>query len=103
MIIAPTPEKEPPTSLQAQWDLASKILRKIKHLIVFGFAFNRYDEAVLNHLKEFGQNVESVLLIDISPNIKGCKYCWPKAEILTTKPPPEGSKLILRIYQSWIK
>jgi hypothetical protein len=102
LIIAPTPEKEPPKSLQAQWDLALKILRRIKHLIFFGFAFNPYDEAVLNHLKEYGQNVESVLLIDISPNIEGCKYCWPKAEIFTTKPPPEGSKFILKMYQNWI-
>jgi len=51
LIVAPTPEKEPPKRLQFVWELAERILEQARRLVVFGFAFNPYDEAVLNLLQ----------------------------------------------------
>jgi len=94
LIVAPTPEKRPPNSLEFHWSLSAKILTETTRLVVFGFAFNPYDEAVLNHLKDNGKNIESVLLIDIAPNLSAAKHLWPKAEINSTLPPPEGDQEI---------
>ena len=44
LIVAPTPEKQPPESLKGVWNLAERILTLATRLVVFGFAFNPYDE-----------------------------------------------------------
>ncbi|MFB0523693.1 MAG: hypothetical protein ACETV1_08075, partial [Candidatus Bathyarchaeia archaeon] len=90
LIVAPTPEKEPPESLEPVWELAERILQRATCLVVFGFAFNPYDEAVLNLLKCAGSNVESVLLIDIEPRIESARQLWPDAMIASCQPPPKG-------------
>jgi hypothetical protein len=99
LIVAPTPEKRPPSNLEIHWSLSGKILTESTRLAVFGFAFNPYDEAVLNHLKDNGQNIKSVILIDIAPNLGAAKVLWPKAEIGSTLPPPEGDQAI----NQWIQ
>jgi len=90
LIVAPTPEKEPSELLRYHWNLAEQILNKTSDLIVFGFAFNPYDMAVLKLLQSFGQNLRRVLLIDIYPKIDSAKSLWPHAEISSSLPPPEG-------------
>jgi len=90
LIVAPTPEKSPPSNLYPVWDLSAHILNRTSHLIVFGFAFNPYDEAILNHLKENGKMIREVLLIDIAPNLKTASSLWPSANIDTTLPPDDG-------------
>jgi hypothetical protein len=94
LIVAPTPEKEPAELLRYHWDLAEQILNKASDLIVFGFAFNPYDVAVLNLLKSSGKNLRRVLLIDIFPKLDAAKSLWPQAEISESPPPPEGQEFI---------
>ena len=50
LIIAPGPTKRRPKSLKREWALAGEILRRTTSIMVFGFAFNPYDRAFLNHL-----------------------------------------------------
>jgi len=97
LIVAPTPEKQPSESLKSVWNLSKKILRKATEMIVFGFAFNPYDEAVLNLLKFEGKNLKSVPLVDIEPNTEAAHILWPNANIVSVKPPPDGNKEI----QDW--
>jgi hypothetical protein len=100
LIIAPTPEKDPPESLEAMWDLAKSILQRINRLVVFGFAFNPYDVAVLNLLKRAGPNIESVLIIDVEPKIERAKRLWPNVTVKSCQPPIEGDMEIRKWFVS---
>lgn len=99
LIVAPTPEKEPSELLKFHWGLANQILNNSTDLIVFGFAFNPYDEAVLKLLKSSGQNLRRVLLIDIYPKIDSAKSLWPHAEVSSSLPPPEGQGFV----STWLR
>jgi hypothetical protein len=90
LIVAPTPEKQSPDSLKSVWNLAKEILRKATRIIVFGFAFNPYDEAVLNLLQSEGKNLESVLLVNIESKTEAVHSLWPSTKIISTMPPPDG-------------
>jgi len=90
LIMPPTPDKQIPESLKYVWELAEGILKRANRLLVFGFAFNPYDEAVLNLLQSAGKNLESVLLIDIEPKIDQTQRLWPNMEVISCRPPPEG-------------
>lgn len=90
LIAAPTPEKRSPEPLRPLWDLAEAILRETRSLIVFGFGFNDYDEAVLDLLKSAAASVKNVLIVDINPNIPAAKRLWAEADIRASEPPPEG-------------
>lgn len=98
LIIAPVPEKEPPLELQAEWDLAFKTLQSSK-LIVFGYAFNEYDQAALNLLRAGGENLKSVLLINRSSKANIAKDLWPKANVTTCPPPQDDFNDI----KEWLK
>jgi hypothetical protein len=99
LIVAPTPEKEPPTLLKAHWELAGRILSDTTDLLVFGFAFNSYDLAVLHLLRTFGQNLRRILLINPNPSIDSAAALWPQSEISSAPPPPEGQAAI----SSWLR
>lgn len=90
LIVAPTPEKQLSESLKYVFNLSKEILRKTTRLIVFGFAFNPYDDVVLNLLQSEGKNLKSVLLINIESQIEIAQRLWPNAEIVPTMPPPDG-------------
>jgi len=90
LIMPPTPDKQIPESLKYVWELAEGILKRANRLLVFGFAFNPYDEAVFNLLQSAGKNLESVLLIDIEPKIDQTQRLWPNTEVISCRPPPEG-------------
>ena len=90
LIVAPVPEKEPPAELKSAWELSAKILSNTTHLIFFGYAFNTYDKAVLDHLRIYGANVMEVLLIDLKPNIDAARQIWQLATIKASLPPPDG-------------
>ncbi len=94
LIVAPTPEKSPPAQLEFHWNLSARILRETSHLVVFGFAFNPYDEAVLDHFKDNGHNIRSVILIDIAPNLEAARSLWPDAEVFSAFPPPAGDTIL---------
>ena len=99
LIVAPIPEKEPSELLKFHWGLAEQILKNTTDLIVFGFAFNLYDQAALNLLGSSGKNLQRVLLIDISPKIDSAQSLWPQAEVSTALPPPEGQEVI----SNWLR
>jgi len=97
LIVAPTPEKQSPDSLESVWNLTKEILRKATRIIVFGFAFNSYDEAVLNLLQSEGKNLESVLLVNIESKAETAHSLWPSTKIVSAIPPPDENKEI----QNW--
>ena len=99
LIVAPTPEKGPPASLEGVWRLASSILERASGLLVFGFSFNPYDEAVLGLLRRSGQNLRSVLLIDVGPRLERARGLWPHAAVSSSKPPPSGDRDIRGWYR----
>ncbi len=92
LIVAPTPEKRPPSQLRHVWKLAERILSDARRLLVFGFAFNPYDTAVLELLRAAGQNLRHVLLVDIRPPIQPARDLWPYAVVTATQPTPNGLK-----------
>ena len=93
LIVAPAPEKAVPHSLKDVWNLAERILLNAKGLVVFGFAFNPYDEALLSLLR-VAKDIELVLLIDIQDNTQAAHVVWPHATISWAKPPPAGDSTI---------
>jgi hypothetical protein len=93
LVVAPVPEKTQPAALKSRWELAEKILNRATHLVVFGFAFNPYDEAVLNLLRSASANIKSVQLIDKQPPIERAQSLWPDAQIAASLP-PEGAESI---------
>lgn len=86
LIVPPAPEKHPPKALEETWQLGSKILCASHFLVIFGFAFNEYDEALLKLLKDNAVALKHVILIDINPNIKTSKLLWPDVKIDTINP-----------------
>lgn len=94
LIVAPTPEKRPPKELESDWTLADTILRNSTKLLVFGFGFNRYDEALLTLLKDAGKNLQSVLLINLHSKVEQAKKLWSSADITPCLPPPEGDSIL---------
>lgn len=99
LIVAPDPDKSQPIELIAVWKLGAQILNKAKNLIVFGFGFNQYDNALLSFLSDNGSGLEKVLLIDVSPKFEIAKQLWPSADIQSADPPEEGTENI----GSWLK
>jgi hypothetical protein len=91
LVVAPAPEKTPPAQLAAVWTLAGRILEQSSCLLVFGFAFNPYDQALLSHLTTHGRDLETVMLVDINPNLEGARQLWPHSEVRAIPPPPAGS------------
>ena len=93
-ISPPTPEKKPPLALKFQWTVTKKILNDSDRLLVFGFGFNPYYQAILKLLRKNNQNIKSVLLVSLSDKTKIGKGIWPGAEIINFRPPPlDGNKI----------
>jgi len=99
LIVAPAEDKEPPVSLRGVWRLAETILEGASALLVFGFAFNPYDEAVLGLLLRAGQDLQTVLLIDIEAKVERARHLWPHAAVSSSKPPPAGDPDVRSWYQ----
>lgn len=83
LIVPPAPEKERPSSLADVWKLAETILARSTELIVFGFAFNPYDGALLELLKTAGAHLNRILIVDPYPQRRAAKTLWPHARIST--------------------
>jgi len=96
LIVAPTQEKQRPTLLEPVWRLAEAILGGATALLVFGFAFNPYDEAVLDLLARGGARLEAVLVVDLEPKTDVARELWPSAAVTTCDPPPDGLAAIER-------
>jgi len=87
LIVAPVHEKTPPASLAGEWALAGRILAESRGLLVFGFAFNPYDEAFGQHLRHFGGGIERVTWIDRAPHRERVQALFPGAQIEVVGPP----------------
>ncbi len=90
LIVAPIPEKSPPTALQDQWSLSSAILERSSRIVVFGFAFNEYDQEVLTHLTKGGRNLREVAIVDVCSREDAAMRVWPGVRVRSFQPPPEG-------------
>ncbi|MGV7976222.1 MAG: SIR2 family protein [Anaerolineaceae bacterium] len=99
LILAPVPDKKAQPELARQWQLAASLLAKAEQLVVFGFAFNKYDAEMLDLFRIHSSAVKSVLHIDIKPNNKALRNIWPHASIATLPPPPESERDI----REWLK
>ena len=99
LVVAPTADKQAPPELLDVWALARDILSRSERVLVFGFAFNPYDEAVLDLLSRSGKNARAVLLIDVAPPTEAAQRVWPRAEIADAPPPPEGSPQV----KTWLE
>ncbi|MCJ7509990.1 MAG: SIR2 family protein [Dehalococcoidia bacterium] len=91
LIVPPGSEKETPERLRSTWGLARSILADSTDLLVFGFAFNPYDEAALTLLATAGRQVRSVFLIDPDPKIGLAQQVWPGACTQAFEPPPQDN------------
>jgi hypothetical protein len=98
LIVAPSPEKRMPAELQEQWTLSARILGQAQRLLVFGFGFNEYDQAVLTHFADAGRNVREVAIVDVHDRATGAMRLWPRAHTSLYQPPPEGLVEI----QAWL-
>lgn len=96
LIVAPTPEKSPPEALLDAWGLSEQVLTSARSLLVFGFAFNPYDEAVLAHLRAAGKNLRSIALVDLASREDSARALWPHANISSFRPPPEDDGRIAK-------
>lgn len=81
LIVAPGHAKGAPESLAREWELAATLLRAARRVVVFGFAFNPYDKALLEHLALNGGSIEEVRLIDVAPNLVAAQRIWPRAQV----------------------
>ncbi|MDO8585639.1 MAG: SIR2 family protein [Armatimonadota bacterium] len=91
LIVPPSPEKHRPMELDDQWNLSKTIIERASRMIVFGFAFNDYDQAVLAHLREAGSNLNRIAIIDICSREEAARRLWPSARVESFQPPPEGT------------
>lgn len=89
-IVPPLPNKQISPDLEHEWQLAKDILNKSDRLLIFGFAFNGYDEAVTDLLSDEGTKLKSVLVVDKKPMIERANILWPNAAIKSCQPPIEG-------------
>ncbi len=90
LIVAPVHGKESQSALIQQWQLAAALIKDATRVIVFGFAFNPYDDELLDFLSSYGSRIKEVLIIDIKPNVDAATRLWPSANIETLLPPPES-------------
>jgi len=90
LIVAPTPEKLAPAALRVQWNLSSKILSQASRIVVFGFAFNEYDQAVLVHLNKEGRNIVDIAIVDLCSREEAAAHVWPGARVRSFQPTAEG-------------
>jgi len=93
LILPPTHDKELPRSLMHARGVGENILQKSTRMVVFGFAFNQYDQDILTLLKSSGRNLKAILLVNQPSNagsqIDAARSLWPSASITFTTPPPE--------------
>ncbi len=98
LIVPPIPEKVAPDSLESTWSLAGSLLSRTTKLLVFGFAFNLYDTALLNFLRDKGAGIRSVLLVNTNPPVQPAREIWPHADVTACQPPPDGEDCL----RAWI-
>ena len=98
LIVPPSPEKDIPRELEPMWSLAASVLQRASHLLVFGFAFNPYDVAVLNLLATHGTEIKSVLIVDIRDRSRSARSLWPDALVSWYNP----AEMDIALLHNWL-
>ena len=57
------------------------LLSAAQRILIFGFAFNPYDTALLEHLAANGRTIGEVRIIDVNPNLAAARRIWPHAKV----------------------
>lgn len=99
LIVAPTSEKVPPPALSDQWRLSRKILSEANRILVFGFAFNPYDVALLDHLHQYGNSIAKVAIVDVASRVHEAQRVWPRAQVRWLRPLPDSETEL----SSWLR
>ena len=86
LIVPPAPEKTAPSELENMWQLGSQILSNSNTLIFFGFAFNPYDEALLDFIKLHTKHINQIVLIDPSPDMDRINKLFGNKKVLIIDP-----------------
>jgi len=95
LIIPPTHNKEILDFVSHEWRVARDILRKTSVIIFFGFAFNQYDERILELLRETEGWIKRIILINRNPQVVNyARSIWPNADIVFIHPDEMNNKLI---------
>ncbi len=81
IIIPPIFEKIPSKRFQKIWENAEKILNNAEKILFFGFAFNPYDDAILNLLTENISNTAKIIIVNPSPNKNRIENLFNKCDI----------------------
>lgn len=70
-VVPPQPEKKVPTLLDPQWEAAAHLLAQTDHLIVVGYSAPPYDHAVESLLRNAGERLNLVRVVDPNEQVAG--------------------------------
>ena len=87
LFIPPTQNKQILDFIAPEWESAKNILKKSENIVFFGFAFNQYDQNILNLFKETNGWMKKIILINTNSRvIQFAQMIWPNAEIVLIHP-----------------
>lgn len=66
LIVPPMAEKKPDKTFEWEWKQAARYLQDCRRLIIFGFAFNPYDQAIRALFANNSTQIEEIISIDVS-------------------------------------
>jgi len=87
IIVPPTQNKQFFDDIAPVWDQAKIILKKSETIVFFGFAFNPYDQKILDLFTETESWIKKIIVINTNPDVEqSAKNIWPNAEIKRIDP-----------------
>ena len=87
IIIPPTHNKQIFDIISPVWDNAKIILKNSETIVFFGFAFNPYDQDILNLFRETESRIKKVILINTNSDVEqSAQKIWSNAEIMRIDP-----------------
>jgi len=85
--IPPTQNKQILDFIAPEWENAKIILKKSASIVFFGFAFNQYDQNILDLFQETESWIKKIVLINTNTRVVPfAQKIWPNAEILLIHP-----------------
>lgn len=99
LIVPPITEKQAPKLLKDQWELARSLLNNCSMLIIFGFSFNDYDEAIRKFFAHETSSSAEMVLVDVADHRERFSSIFGHREIAYMNPelaavPKELSRLL---------
>lgn len=65
LIVPPMAEKAPDKTFEWEWMQAARHLKAARRLVIFGFAFNPYDQAIRSLFKDNSISLKEIVSIDV--------------------------------------